>query len=169
MTVRSIAVWAFCAAVLLAGCQREDKDAPLAVAGRLVVFNYRVAKASYLVTLRRQGDLPEGSMVETRFENPAGGAPLVTRSRIFPSEQNVVLESPALHCVVKDRPYTVDIRVSDAEGDLIQTLQTTVTSSEDQSILPAKPLVLGAVYTKNPEVFRADGSTDFSPEADCRR
>lgn len=168
MTVRSIGIWALCAAVLLSGCQREDRHAPLAVAGRLVVFNYRVAKASYLVTLRRQGELPEGSMVETRFENPAGGAPLVTRDKIFASEQNLVLESPDLHCVVKDRPYTVDIRVSDAKGNLIQALQTTVTSSEDQSILPAKPLVLGAVYTKNPEVFKADGSTDFSPEPDCR-
>lgn len=164
----SIACWALCAAMLLAGCQREDKDAPLVVAGRLVVFNYRVAKASYLVTLRRQGDVPEGSIVETRFENPAGGAPLVTRDKIFASEHNVVLESPDLHCVVKDRPYTVDIRVSDPKGNLIQTLQTTVKSSEDQSILPAKPLVLGAVYTKNPEVFKADGSTDFSPEAGCR-
>ncbi|MGV8939295.1 MAG: hypothetical protein ACOH2J_19420 [Allorhizobium sp.] len=53
-------------------------------------------------------------------------------------------------------------------GAVIQALETTLTSNIDQTVMPAKPLVVGPFYTKNPHVFKADGSTDFSPETGCK-
>jgi hypothetical protein len=155
------------ALVLLGGCQRQDQDGPLAVSGRIFVFNYRVAIASYLVTLSRNGDVPAGSVVETTFENPQGGEPFVTRQTVFPNQPKLVLESPPLHCVAKDRPYRVTIRLLGKTGAPLQTLETTVTSSDDQSIMPAKPLVLGPLYSPNPDVFKADGTVDVSSESGC--
>ncbi len=57
--------------------------------------------------------------------------------------------------------------MSDGKGAVLQTLETTVTSTDDQSIMPAKPLVVGPHYDRNPEVFKPDGTTDFSAEAGC--
>ncbi|CAH0340231.1 hypothetical protein [Rhizobium sp. CECT 9324] len=151
----------------LSGCQRDVDDEPLKVSGHVFVFNYRVARSTYLVTLAKEAPLPNDSFVEARFENPAGGAPLVTRSKIFPLWDKVSLESPPVHCVVKDRPYAVSIRILDGQNTLIQQIETTVTSTLDQSVLPTKPLVVGPVYTPNPEVYRPDGSADYGAETGC--
>lgn len=149
------------------GCQREDLDEPLKLSGKVFIFNYRVAQATYVVTLGRNGPLPEPSFVEASFENPAGGAPFVTRTKIFPFWEKVSLESPPVHCVVKDRPYAISIRVLDGNDALLQSIETTLTSSLDQSVLPGKPLVVGPVYTPNPEVYGADGTVDYSQETSC--
>jgi hypothetical protein len=165
---KTFALWLVaCAMTALAGCQRENEAKPLRVTGHVFVFNYRVAQASYLVTLAKDAPLPEESHAEVSFENPAGGAPLVTRSKIFPFWNKVSLESPPVHCVVKDRPYAVSIRILDGSNQLIQQIETSVTSTLDQSVLPAKPLVLGPVYTPNPEVFRPDGSADYGADTAC--
>ncbi len=151
----------------LAGCQREDTKEPLKVSGKVFIFNYRVAQATYVVTLARNGPLPDPSFVETTFENPAGGAPLVTRAKIFPFWEKVSLESPPVHCVAKGRTYAVDIRILDGKDHVIQTIETSLTSTLDQSIMPGKPLVVGPVYTPNPEVYGPDGKTDYAQEATC--
>lgn len=161
-----------CAALLvgltsLAGCQREDLGEPLKLSGKVFIFNYRVAQATYVVTLARNGPLPEPSFVETTFENPAGGAPLVTRAKIFPFWDKVSLESPPVHCVVKDRPYAISIRILDGSDTLLQTIETTLTSSLDQTIMPGKALVVGPVYTPNPEVYGADGKVDYAQDETC--
>ena len=153
-------------ALVLSGCQRQD-DA-VSIAGKLFNFNYRVATATYVLTLARQGPLPEGSTIETTYENPAGGAPLVVREKIFASWEKIALNSPPVHCIVKDRPYRIAIRILGPDGALIQALETTLTSNIDQTVMPAKPLVVGPFYTRNPQVFKADGSTDFSPETGCK-
>jgi hypothetical protein len=153
--------------VSLSGCQREDTKEPLKVSGKVFIFNYRVAQATYVVTLARNGPLPDPSFVETTFENPAGGAPLVTRSKIFPFWEKVSLESPPVHCVAKGKAYAVGIRILDGEGKVIQTIETSLTSTLDQSIMPGKPLVIGPVYTPNPEVYAPDGKTDYAQEATC--
>ncbi|ATN33843.1 hypothetical protein ACO34A_08475 [Rhizobium sp. ACO-34A] len=167
MTARTACVLLLLSLALpLAGCQREE-EGPLAISGKIFVFNYRVARATYLLTLARNTPLPDESYAEATFENPAGGEPLRIREKIFPFWDKVTLESPAVHCVRKEHPYTVSIRIVDAAGKLLQSLETTVISSMDQSVLPAKPLVVGPVYTENPEVFKADGTVDFSPEKGC--
>ena len=154
--------------LLIAGCQRDDAKEPLAISGKLFNFNYRVATATYVLTLRRQAALPEESFVETMFENPAGGEPLMTREKIFPFWEKVSLQSPPVHCVVKNRPYHVAIRIVSTDGTLIQALDTTVTSTLDQTVLPAKPLVVGPFYDRNPEVFETGAKPDYRPEVGCK-
>lgn len=153
--------------LLLAACQREETGGPTEIAGKIFIFNYRLSTAVYEIALRKTGTLPEGSTVTAEFENPAGGPPLVKTLKIFPFWEKIPLESPPLRCVAKDRPYAVKIRISGPDGADLQTLETTVISSLDQSILAAKPLVTGPAYDKNPQVFKADGSADYRPDETC--
>ncbi|MFB9951169.1 hypothetical protein ACFFP0_20170 [Rhizobium puerariae] len=156
------------AALLLAACQREA-DEPLAeLSGRVFIFNYRVAAANYVVTLRKTAPFPEGSYAEAEFENPQGGAPLTARQTLFPAMEKIVLESPDLKCVKKDKPYSVKIRLVGDDDKPLQTIETSVTSNMDQTeMMPSKPLVVGPVYTPNPEVFHADGSVDYAKQGNC--
>lgn len=128
------------------------------IAGKLFVFNYRVATATYLVNLRPLQPMREGETAVASFEDPAGGEPIVVRQKIWPKLEKTTIESPPLRCVVKDRPYQVSIRIEGADGRVMQTIETTMTSSEDQSLLPDRPLVLGPAYTPNPDLAgRPDG------------
>jgi len=151
----------------LAGCQREEQRDVAKISGRMFVFNYRVAVATYLVTLQAQVPIEEGSVIEAEFENPRGGEALTVSERLFPKNSKIVLQSPPVECVRQDRPYTVTIRLRAPDGHVMQTLETKVTSDTDQSLLPAKPLVVGPLYTPNPEVFRSDGTTDMKPVQNC--
>jgi hypothetical protein len=128
------------------------------IAGKLFVFNYRVATATYLINLRPLRPMREGETAVASFEDPAGGEPIVVRQKIWPKLEKTTIESPPLRCVVKDRPYQVSIRIEGADGRVLQTIETTMTSSEDQSLLPDRPLVLGPAYTPNPDLAgRPDG------------
>lgn len=154
-------------ALALASCRREETGGPTEIAGKIFIFNYRLSTAVYEIALRKTGDIPEGSTVTAEFENPAGGPPLVKSLKIFPFWEKIPLESPPLRCVVKDRPYHVRITIAGPDGAPLQAIDTTVTSSLDQSVLAAKPLVSGPAYDKNPEVFKADGSADYRPDESC--
>lgn len=156
-------------AVMLAltGCQRGDENEPLKLTGRLFNFNYRVATARYNVDFAFQGKIPEGSVVEAYFENPAGGDPLRVTQAIFPFWDKLWLESPPLRCVVKDRPYKVEVHLIGPDKRNIQTIETTVTSSLDQSVLPEHPLVVGPAYDPNPKVFVKGGVPDYGTQAGC--
>jgi hypothetical protein len=164
MKIRSAASLAALTALILCGCQRKADDGPTELTGRLFVFNYRVSAASYMITLKKIGPIPDGSFAIAEFENPMGGDPIVLKEKIFPFWDKITLESPDIHCVHKDRPYAVSIRLVNGSDKTLQTIKTQVKSDLDQSILAAKPLVVGPIYTKNPEVFTADGQADFSPE-----
>lgn len=143
---------AMLAAAALAGCRDSDEAEHFALDGKLVVFNYRVATARFLVNLKHLRMPGEGEVAVATFENPAGGEPLEVREKIWPAASKTTLTTPPLRCIVKDRPYTVAIRIEDSSGKSIQTIDTTVTSSEDQTLLPDKPLVVGPLYTPNPEM-----------------
>ncbi len=137
------------------------------VSGHIFVFNYRVASATYLVTLKKTGPIPDGTVAIAKFDNPAGGEPIVINEKIFPAWDKITLQSPNVRCVRKDKPYSVDIRLVDAGGRTLQELKTQLVSDVDQSVLPSKPLVLGAGYERNPDVFKADGTVDYGRDADC--
>lgn len=154
-------------ALLLSACQRETGPDPLKLTGKMFVFNYRLAYATYLVTLEKTQPLPEGSVVRASFENPAGGAPLTLERKLFASLPRVVLESPDVTCVKKNHPYKVSIRVLGPGGEQLQSLETEVTSSLDQDILPAKPLVIGPAYEKNPSVFKDGKAPAHFETATC--
>lgn len=156
-------------ALALTACQRETGGDPLKLTGKMFVFNYRLAYATYLVTLEQTEPLPDGAIVKAEFENPAGGAPLTLERKIFPNLPRVVLESPDVTCVKKARPYKVTIAVVGPDGGTLQSIETEVTSSADQSILPAKPLVVGPGYDKNPEVFKDGKAPAHFEMATCAK
>jgi hypothetical protein len=153
-------------AFTLAACQRETEKL-VEVSGHIFVFNYRVASATYLVTLKKTGPIPEGTVAIAKFDDPAGGDPIVINEKIFPAWDKITLQSPNVRCVRKDKPYSVDIRLVDAGGRTLQELKTQLVSDVDQSVLPSKPLVLGAGYERNPDVFKPDGTVDYGRDADC--
>lgn len=167
MIIRTILLTATIAGLALAGCQRQADEGPTQLSGRLFIFNYRVATASYMITLKKIAPIPDGTTAVAEFENPAGGDPLVVREKIYSFWDKITLESPDLRCVRKDRPYSVSIKLVDASDKTIQTIKTEVKSDLDQTVLPTKPLVVGPVYTANPDVFKSDGSVDYGHDTAC--
>ena len=167
MRTRAIVLMAAIAGLALTGCQRQAENGPTELSGRLFIFNYRVATASYMITLKKIAPIPEGTTAVAEFENPMGGDPLVVREKIYTFWDKITLESPDLHCVRKDRPYSVSIKLVDASDKTIQTIKTELKSDLDQTVLPTKPLVVGPVYTANPDVFKGDGSIDYGHDAAC--
>jgi hypothetical protein len=138
------------------------------IAGKLFVFNYRVATATYLVNLKPLQPVGEGETAVATFENPAGGEPIVVRQKIWPKLEKTTIESPPLRCIVKDKPYAVSIDIEGPDGAVMQTMKTTLVSSEDQKLLPDRPLVVGPAYTPNPDLTgRPDGKLHVTNEADC--
>jgi hypothetical protein len=141
------------ALLLMAGCRESGGDGELfQISGKLFVFNYRVATATYLVTLSPLQPMREGDVAVATFEDPAGGPAIEVRQKIWPKLEKVTLESPPLRCVVKDKPYAVAIDIESPDGKVVQSIRTTMTSSEDQDLLPDRPLVVGPVYTPNPDL-----------------
>lgn len=163
----ALALLAIAAMLSLSGCQRDEPREVAKLSGRMFVFNYRVAIATYLVTLQRIAPIRDGSSVEAVFENPRGGPDLTTKERIFPKDEKISVQSPPVECVKQDRPYRVTIRIKGPDGDVMQTIETTIRSDTDQSALLTKPLVIGPLYTPNPEVFKPDGTTDMRPVQGC--
>ncbi|MGQ7791666.1 hypothetical protein ACUN0C_04575 [Faunimonas sp. B44] len=147
------AVWrpAVLLAVLLAlvACS-EDGDRPyLEVAGGGFVFNYRNAEASYGLVLKPLRPLPEGSTVEARFEDPAGGEPIVVRTSVVPGRDRIMLDSKPVRGIRKGQPYGVLLTLSDASGRELQRLERTYASRLDQAVLPEQPLAIGPGYQRN--------------------
>lgn len=136
----------------LGGCRESGKDALFEISGRLVVFNYREATLTYLVTLNPLRPIGQGQSAVTTMEDPAGGAPLTFTKKLFPGQTKVTIESPPLECVVKNRPYKVSIHIRGAGGALLQDIETTMVSAQDQDMLPDRPLVVGPGYKPNPEL-----------------
>ncbi|MCO5064920.1 MAG: hypothetical protein M9924_10975 [Rhizobiaceae bacterium] len=145
-------MWAILLLGTLASCRDSDEAERYALDGKLVVFNYRVATARFLVNLKSLRTPPEGEVAIAQFEDPAGGAPVEVREKIWPATQKTTITTPPLRCIVKDRPYKIAIVIEDSAGKTVQTIDTTVTSSEDQTIMPDKPLVAGPLYTPNPDM-----------------
>lgn len=141
----------------LAGCRDTAQGDYVALDGKIFVFNYRVAMATYLVNLKALRKPTDGMVAVAQFENPAGGPPLEIREKLWPQNERTTLNSPPVFCVVKDRPYRVEISIRDSAGNAVQKLETTVTSSEDQTILPDQPLVMGPEYTPNDGRAKAPG------------
>ena len=166
-------VVALLAAATLGACRdtgTDGEDGLFEISGKLFVFNYRLARATYVVTLRPLRPMQEGQVAVASFQNPAGGEPLVVEQKIWPKLGKVSLESPALFCIVKDKPYAIAISIKDAEGAVLQTIDTTLMSTQDQSVLPDRPLVIDQLYTPNPDlVGHPDGKLPGAPKPDCSK
>lgn len=168
--LRSAAALAGLALLALAGCRDSGGEGEhFELSGRLFVFNYRVATVRYMVTLRPLKPAGEGEVAVASFENPAGGQAIAVRQKIWPLSEKVTIESPPLECVVKDRPYKVSIVIEGAKGEQMQLIETTMVSSQDQSMVPDKPLVVGPFYDPNPEVKgHPDGRLPQGRGVNCR-
>ncbi|TRC95086.1 hypothetical protein FJV76_17400 [Mesorhizobium sp. WSM4303] len=169
---RSILVGAaLTAAAVLGACRDTGGDGKLfEVSGKVVVFNYRLARATYIVTLRPLQPMGEGQVAVASFQNPAGGPPLVVEQKVWPKLDKVSLESPALTCIVKDKPYAISISIRGPDGTFLQKIDTTLISTEDQSILPDRPLVVDQLYTANPDLAgHPDGKLPGEPKPDCSK
>jgi hypothetical protein len=164
--MKSAALIATTLLAVLAGCQRPAEEL-FSVSGRIFVFNYRLAYAHYLVTLQRTAAVPEGMRYVARFENPAGGEALVAERKIFPAQEKLVIESPHVECVKKDRPYEVKVEIIDGEGAVVQTVETMVVSNLDQSVLPREPLVSGPAYEPNAGARDSAGKIVMRDPANC--
>lgn len=163
-----IVVAALFAAAALGACRDSGKDQLFAISGKLFEFNYRLGIATYVITLNPLRPVGEGQVAVVSFQNPAGGDPIVVTQRIWPKLPHVTLTSPPLTCVVKDKPYAVSIRIEDSSGKLLQSFETTLTSSLDQSVLPDRPLVVGPVYELNKDLAgHADGKLPGEPKPSC--
>lgn len=135
----------------LGACRDPGEGDYVNVSGKLFVFNYRIAQATYLLTLAKLRPLPDGSTLETTFEDPAGGDPIVVRQKIWPTMEKIKVESPPIKCVKANREYQVTMRLEDGSGKLLQTIERKMISDVDQSIMPDKPLVVGPFYDPNPD------------------
>ena len=92
------------AGVALGACRDEGgKGEYFAISGKLFEFNYRLAIATYVITLNPMQPMDGRQVAVVSFENPAGGEPLVVRQKIWPKMSHITLTSPALTCVVKDK------------------------------------------------------------------
>ena len=143
----------------LAGCSSEDDKSPyLELRGGGFLFNYRIAEATGSLVVGPLRTLPANSVIEVNFENPAGGPAIVPRKPVDPDDSKFDFNTPPLTGIVKDKPYQVTIRLLDKDGKELQRIDKPFKSSLDQSILPEKPLVVGPVYTPNPELQQKGSS-----------
>lgn len=148
------------AGLLLSACQREAEDY-ISVKGKVFIFNIRVARAFYMLTLNRLPSTPDDAVVVAEFEDPAGGPPLIVEQKVFAKMTRIDLHSPDVNCVVTGKPYKIKITLKSADGEELQTIDTVLNSTLDETMLPEKALVLGAKYDRNPEAFNPDGSIKF--------
>lgn len=151
--VRLAGMLALVAILSFAGCRETGPAGEFfRITGKLVVFNYRNAVATFMVTLSPTQPAQAGQVAIGTFENPAGGGPVTVQQPVWPKLEHQTVESPPLTCIVRNRPYSIKIEIADEKGQVLQTIETTIVSSEDQQIMPDEPLVVGPVYTPNPEL-----------------
>jgi len=131
---------------------RDEQGKIFELSGRVFIFNPRLAEATYVVTLRPLEAVSNAKTAIATFEDPAGGAPIRVERKIWPNATKVALESPPVFCIVKDRPYAVTIEIVDENGASLQRIDTTITSTLDQTVMPDRPLVVGPAYDPNPEL-----------------
>jgi len=124
---------------------------PLSLEGGGFVFNYRIAEVTYGLVARLEPDVPVGTRIVARFDDPAGGPPLVVEETARPGLAKLMLRSPPVTGVVAGRAYGVDVRLVDpASGVEIGRLETSFRSNVDQSIMPERPLTIGPGYQQPP-------------------
>ena len=142
------------AGLAAAACSGGEEGDYLSIGGGGFIFNYRLAEAYYGVTLQPERAAPEGSVIEARFDNPAGGAPIVMTKPARPGPGRITFDTPPVKGVVKGRPYRVEVVLRDARGAELQRLERSFMSNLDQTILPERPLTVGPGYHR-PEGLRA--------------
>jgi hypothetical protein len=148
--LRALTVIAIILCVGLAGCDATEQP-PAEVGGGGFIFNYRLGEAYYGIVINAPRGLPEGSAIESSFDNPAGGAAIVISQKGQAGQRRYVFRTPAVKNVKKDIPYRVVVRIVGADGNELQRLESSFKSDFDQDIIGGGPLVVGPGYTPNPD------------------
>ena len=152
----------------LLGCKDESRSGYVELTGRVFIFNPRMGKATYVVSLGLLKELPQGARIKAVFEDPAGGQKIEINEIARVLAGRVAIESPAVLCIKKDQRYAFDISLSDGSGTVLQTISSSIKSSLDQSIMPDVPLVIGNAYEPNPELKgNASGKLPGGPKHIC--
>lgn len=129
----------------------------LKIAGAGFMFNYRVADAYYGFTAYLMKPVRNASVIEARFEDPAGGPPILVSTRIWPDSRQYGVRSPNLTGIRRGRPYRVDIRLLDGiERVPVFETSLAVKSDLDDAVMPKEPLTIGPGYAKNPHLGREE-------------
>ena len=160
----------FLVALLLfsTGCRDTGGEDYVALSGRVFIFNYRIATATYVVTFTKARIIPDGATLVAEFENPAGGDAIRIEQKVWPKLDKIALESPPLTCVAKGKAYKISVTLLGVDKRVLQRINTTLTSTLDQSVLPERPLVVGPGYTPNPELSgHPDGKLPMLPKVPC--
>ena len=146
--------------LLATACQREATEY-ISINGKVFIFNIRQARAFYMLTLNRLPAAPDDAVVVAEFEDPAGGPPLIKKQKVFPKMARIDLQSPDVDCVVTGKPYKIHITLKSAEGKTLQTIDTTLNSTLDSTMLPAHALVEGPAYDKTKDAYNRAGTIRF--------
>ena len=140
--------------LLLAGCG-EDEIPQVEFVGGGFVLNYRQAEMTYGFVARIKGEVPEGSVLEAVFEDPAGGPPIVIRQEIMPTRSSYKFETPPVEGVRKDHDYQVELRLLASQETAEAVIARSTRSYSSQvgaETVPEQPLAVGPGY------HRPDGS-----------
>jgi hypothetical protein len=149
----------FAAALGLSACGEDTSKPYLVFAGGGFVFNYRLGEAFYGFVATPARALPEGSLIEARFEDPAGGGQIVVSHPARAGQLRYSFQTPPLTGIRAGRDYKVELRLIDpGNGKVYAAYSNAYRTNVDQSDLPTKPLVVGPAYTPNPKY---DANIDF--------
>ncbi len=121
----------------------------LTILGGGFIANYRIADMHYGFTALVTRPLPTGSIIEARFEDPAGGPSILVSQRVGTDTERYTFRTPPLAGVEAGRRYAVDIRVYDRErnGELWRH-ELTYASQIDGAVIPDEALTVGPGYAR---------------------
>lgn len=134
---------------------REDpaQKPYLTILGGGFIANYRVADFYYGFTADVTRPLPTGSIIEVRYDDPAGTGRYVERKRVGTDTERYSFRSPPLTGVEAGKPYAIDIHVYDREKTReLWTHRLTYVSQIGSDIVPDAPLTVGPGYARNPDL-----------------
>jgi hypothetical protein len=132
---------------LLVSCEDNAATPYLEFAGGGFVFNYRNADHYYGFVVRSRKPLPEGAILEARFEMPQGAPEQVVRAEPAPGQLQYAFRTQTLRGIEKGHDYKAVIRVIDGKtGSEIASYAKSFHTDVDQASLPDKPLVTGPGY-----------------------
>lgn len=121
----------------------------LTILGGGFIANYRIADMHYGFTALVTRPLPTGSIIEARFEDPAGGPSILVSQRVGTDTERYTFRTPPLKGVEAGRRYGVDIRVFDRERQRELWRRALAYASQiGGETMPEEALTIGPGYAR---------------------
>ena len=153
------------AGIFLGACGDEADRPYLEFTGGGFIFNYRIGEAFYGFVAKPARKIPEGTEIVAEFENPAGGDPITVKQTAKPSQLQYMFRTPGVQGVVKDRAYSVIVKLIKPGSDQpLAVYSKEYKSSINQADLPNVALTIGPGYHPNPELFDAKSQSFIIPK-----